>query len=215
MVGGGGRGTRGLRPPFGVRCRQHRRRSPRSWLRRPTATCTRSRSQSAPLLSAAAHRSQGQPSPCESLAIAAVLVGIRRARRMRPQRKAQALELEPLARIIERIDTEPLAGLRDHALLLLGFAAALRHPSWSRSTRRSCASTRFVGCSSASAAPRPIGISRASSSPSRTRRPRTGARSAPCAATSTQPASSPPGVPADAPRRQPHRSGGSQTSPSR
>ena len=41
---------------------------------------------------AAAHRSQGQPSPCESPAIAAVLAGIRRTRGMRPQRKAQALE---------------------------------------------------------------------------------------------------------------------------
>lgn len=75
---------------------------------------------------AAAHRSQGQPSPCESSAIAAVLAGIRRTRGMRPQRKAQALELGPLARMIELIDTGTLAGVRDRALLLLGFAAALR-----------------------------------------------------------------------------------------
>ena len=34
---------------------------------------------------AAAHRSQGQPSPCESAAIAAVLSGIRRTRGIRPQ----------------------------------------------------------------------------------------------------------------------------------
>ena len=75
---------------------------------------------------AAAHRSQGQPSPCESAAIAAVLSGIRRTRGIRPQRKAQALELEPLARMIELIATDTLAGLRDRALLLLGFGAALR-----------------------------------------------------------------------------------------
>jgi site-specific recombinase XerD len=75
---------------------------------------------------AAAHRAHGQPSPCESPAIAAVLAGIRRTRGMRPQRKAQALELEPLARMTELIHTGTLAGLRDHALLLLGFAAALR-----------------------------------------------------------------------------------------
>lgn len=72
---------------------------------------------------AAAHRSQGQPSPCEAPAIAAVPAGIRRTRGMSPQRKAQALELEQLARMIE---PDTLAGLRDRALLLLGFAAALR-----------------------------------------------------------------------------------------
>ena len=45
---------------------------------------------------------------------------------MRPLRKAQPLELEPLARLLEPIDTATLAGLRDRAMLLLGFAAALR-----------------------------------------------------------------------------------------
>jgi site-specific recombinase XerD len=54
------------------------------------------------------------------------LVLIRRTRGIGPQRKAQALELEPLARIVELIDTDTIAGLRDHALLLPGFAAALR-----------------------------------------------------------------------------------------
>ena len=75
---------------------------------------------------AAAHRAQGQPNPCESPVIAAVLAGIRRTRGIRPQRKAQALELEPLGRMVGLIDTGTLAGLRDCALLLLGFAAALR-----------------------------------------------------------------------------------------
>ena len=45
---------------------------------------------------------------------------------MRPLRKAQPLELEPLARLLEPIDIATLAGLRDRAMLLLGFAAALR-----------------------------------------------------------------------------------------
>jgi site-specific recombinase XerD len=45
---------------------------------------------------------------------------------VRPLRKAQPLELEPLARLLEPIDTSTLAGLRDRAMLLLGFAAALR-----------------------------------------------------------------------------------------
>ena len=45
---------------------------------------------------------------------------------MRPLRKAQPLELEPLARLLEPIDVATLAGVRDRAILLLGFAAALR-----------------------------------------------------------------------------------------
>ena len=75
---------------------------------------------------AAAHRAQDHPNPCDSAAVAAVLAGIRREHGTRPLRKAAPLELEPLARLLEPIDTATLAGLRDRALLLLGFAAALR-----------------------------------------------------------------------------------------
>jgi integrase len=73
---------------------------------------------------AAAHRAQDEPNPCDSAAVAAVLPGIRRERGVRPLRKARPLEL--LARLLEPIDTATLAGLRDRAMLLLGFAAALR-----------------------------------------------------------------------------------------
>jgi hypothetical protein len=59
-------------------------------------------------------------------AVAAVLAGIRRQRGVRPLRKAQPLELEPLARLVDTIDAATLAGLRDRAILLLGFVAALR-----------------------------------------------------------------------------------------
>ncbi len=52
--------------------------------------------------------------------------GIRREHGTKPLRRAAPLELEPLARLIELIDTATLAGLRDRALLLLGFAAAMR-----------------------------------------------------------------------------------------
>jgi integrase len=75
---------------------------------------------------AAAHRAQDEPNPCDSAAVAAVLAGIRRERGIRPLRKAKPLELEPLARLVDPIDIETLAGVRDRALLLLGFAAALR-----------------------------------------------------------------------------------------
>jgi integrase len=72
---------------------------------------------------AAAHRAQDEPNPCDSAAVAAVLAGIRRERGVRPLRKAQPLELEPLARLLEPIDIATLAGLRDRAILLLGFGA--------------------------------------------------------------------------------------------
>ena len=75
---------------------------------------------------AAAHRAQDEPNPCDSGTVAAVLAGIRRERGVRPLRKAQPLELEPLARLVGPIDTATLAGLRDRAILLLGFAAAMR-----------------------------------------------------------------------------------------
>ncbi|MGZ6565423.1 MAG: hypothetical protein ACXVHB_32325 [Solirubrobacteraceae bacterium] len=75
---------------------------------------------------AAAHRAQDHPNPCDSGAVAAVMAGIRREHGTRPLRRAAPLELDPLARLLEPIDTATLAGQRDRALLLLGFAAALR-----------------------------------------------------------------------------------------
>lgn len=68
-------------------------------------------------------RARDHPNPCGS---GAVLSGIRRQHGTRPLRQAKPLELDPLARLLEPIDTATLAGLRDRALLLLGFAAALR-----------------------------------------------------------------------------------------
>lgn len=73
-----------------------------------------------------AHRAHDQPNPCDSAAVAQVLAGIRRQDRTGPARKAAPLELDPLERLLTPIDASTLAGLRDRALLLLGFAAALR-----------------------------------------------------------------------------------------
>jgi site-specific recombinase XerD len=75
---------------------------------------------------AAAHRAQDHPNPCDSGAVAAVLSGIRRQHGTAPLRQARPLELDPLARLLEPITTDTLLGRRDRALLLLGFAAALR-----------------------------------------------------------------------------------------
>jgi len=75
---------------------------------------------------AAAHRAQDHPNPCDSGAVTAVMTGIRRQHGTRPLRRAVPLDLDPLDRLIAPIDASTLAGLRDRALLLLGFAAALR-----------------------------------------------------------------------------------------
>ena len=75
---------------------------------------------------AAAHRAQNHPNPCDSGAVAAVMSGIRREHGTSPLRKAAPLELDPLERLISPIDATTLTGLRDRALLLLGFAAAMR-----------------------------------------------------------------------------------------
>jgi integrase len=72
------------------------------------------------------HRGHDQPNPCDSAAVRQVLAGIRRQHGIAPRRRARPLELEPVARIVEAIDARTLAGLRDRALLLLGFAGALR-----------------------------------------------------------------------------------------
>ena len=138
---------------------------------------------------AAAHRSQGQSSPCESAAIAAVLSGIRRTRGIGPQRRAQALELEPLARMIELVDTGTLAGLRDRALLLLGFAAALRRSELVALDVEDLDFDAARGLWSPSGAPRPTRSRKARRSPSPTPRSAIAARSGRCAATSTPPPS--------------------------
>ena len=52
--------------------------------------------------------------------------GIRRQVGTDQLRRAAPLELEPLELVLAPIDTATLAGQRDRALLLLGFAAALR-----------------------------------------------------------------------------------------
>ncbi len=52
--------------------------------------------------------------------------GIRREHGTAALRKAAPIELDPLERLTAPIDTATLAGRRDRALLLLGFAAALR-----------------------------------------------------------------------------------------
>jgi site-specific recombinase XerD len=70
------------------------------------------------------HLLAGYPPPTASPLVSATFAGIRRAHR-RPLRKKTALVLEPLRATLSAIP-DTLPGHRDRALILVGFAAALR-----------------------------------------------------------------------------------------
>ena len=72
------------------------------------------------------HIANDLPSPHESLQVTEVLQGIAREKRDRPVRQAKpALEADIKA-LVDAIDLTSLAGLRDRALLLVGFDSAMR-----------------------------------------------------------------------------------------
>jgi integrase len=71
-----------------------------------------------------AHRVAGRPSPCSSPIVREVMKGIRRVHGA-AERQAVPLMADQLRMVLERIPNDP-RGLRDRALLLLGFLAALR-----------------------------------------------------------------------------------------
>jgi len=71
------------------------------------------------------HRGAKFASPHDALEVDEVLRGIRRAWKRPPQQKAPAVEAE-VRRLVDAVAPQTLQGLRDRALVLLGFAAALR-----------------------------------------------------------------------------------------
>jgi integrase len=78
------------------------------------------------------HLLAGYPPPTAEAVVSTTFAGIRRAHR-RPLGKKTALVLDRLCAAIEMIP-ETLPGLRDRALLLVGFAAALRPSEIARLT---------------------------------------------------------------------------------
>jgi site-specific recombinase XerD len=74
---------------------------------------------------ARAHRIAGQTSPTADPSVMTVLEGIARVHGSAPNKKT-ALLRDPLLEVIDRIDTSENAGLRDRAVLLVGFALGLR-----------------------------------------------------------------------------------------
>ena len=65
------------------------------------------------------------PSPHDALEVDEVLHGIRRAWKRPPAQKAPAVD-EVIMRMVDAVQPQTLKGLRDRALLLLGFAGAFR-----------------------------------------------------------------------------------------
>ena len=74
---------------------------------------------------ARAHRQAGHPSATGDPSVLTVLEGIARVHGAAPNKKT-ALLRDPLLELVDRIDLTTTAGIRDRALLLLGFAVGLR-----------------------------------------------------------------------------------------
>ena len=73
----------------------------------------------------ALHKMAGRPSPTRDDRVRVVLAGIRRAHAA-PAKQAAPLTGDLLRQLVADLDPERVADVRDGALLLLGFAAALR-----------------------------------------------------------------------------------------
>lgn len=72
-----------------------------------------------------AHEGQGLDTPTASKGVSATMAGIRRTLGTAPVRKAPAT-VDRLAAMLAHVDRKTLKGKRDRALLLFGFASALR-----------------------------------------------------------------------------------------
>ena len=71
------------------------------------------------------HRAKGHDSPNGAESVRAVLVGIRNTHGARPTKK-KALTADLVTKVVRKIPAKELRGLRDRALILLAFGAALR-----------------------------------------------------------------------------------------
>ena len=72
------------------------------------------------------HHQDGLADPTADPVVARVRRGLRRIMGTAPRRQAHPLTVDELAQIVASIDTEAPIGVRDRAVLLLGYAAALR-----------------------------------------------------------------------------------------
>lgn len=75
---------------------------------------------------AAEHQRAGHPDPTTAEGVRLARSGIRRTVGVAPRRQVHALTTEEIRRLVAVCDSASLRGLRDRALILLGFAGALR-----------------------------------------------------------------------------------------
>lgn len=68
------------------------------------------------------HESRGLPSPVSDPTTRAVLAGIRRTKAASPELARAPVRTEDLRQLLRHVPTDTLPGLRDQALLLLGYA---------------------------------------------------------------------------------------------
>nr|WP_277871803.1 site-specific integrase [Cryobacterium ruanii] len=82
------------------------------------------------------HLSEGHRDPCASRGVSTVLAGLRRKLGTAPAHQARAIELSELKRILSSMDRSTIAGKRDAAILLVGFASAMRRSELAAMVRR-------------------------------------------------------------------------------
>lgn len=94
---------------------------------------------------AAEHETEGHTNPVADQAVKAVRRGIRRTLGTAPRRQSRPLSTDEIRRMIATIDRTNARGARDAAIILIGFASALRH-------------SEFAGLELADIEPKPEGL---------------------------------------------------------
>ncbi|MBS45588.1 MAG: integrase [Nocardioides sp.] len=74
----------------------------------------------------AAHETEGEQNPIEDLSVKVVRRGLRRMIGTAPRRQTRPLSTDEIRRMVTQIDRTTARGTRDAAIILLGFASALR-----------------------------------------------------------------------------------------
>jgi hypothetical protein len=96
------------------------------------------------------HHQQGLPDPTADIVVRRVRRGLRRIMGVAPRRQAYPLTVPELGQIVAFIDTDSAIGVRDRAVILIGYASAMSRPSTSKTS-----SPSRPASSSPSADPRP------------------------------------------------------------
>jgi integrase len=72
------------------------------------------------------HHQEGLPDPTADFVVRRVRRGLRRIMGVAPRRQAHPLTVTEIAQVLKRIDTSAPIGIRDRAVILLGYASAMR-----------------------------------------------------------------------------------------